>query len=54
MDSAQRSTKGRKAVRRSRHPDPAVEARRPWPALRSFDFEGDDTSLTQAEIEILK
>jgi hypothetical protein len=33
----------------------ATAARAPAsPVLRSFDFEGADTSLTQAELEVLK
>jgi len=45
----------RRGTRRAGAHEPgAVETGRPWPALRPIDFEGEDTSLTQEEIGLLK
>ena len=54
MDSLERNTPARRAARRDRNPDPGTDGARPWPALKALDFEGDDLSLTQAHLALLR
>jgi hypothetical protein len=54
VDTADQSTQAQKATRRGRRPDFQADGARSWPALKALDFEGEDWSLTQAHLALLK
>jgi len=52
MERKEKSRERPRPVRPEERPRAPGDDR--WPTLKAIDFEGEDTSLTQAELEILK